>query len=386
MAEIKLHKFIKDFKCLSDKCPSTCCQVWQMKIDSKTKETYQNKAPELLESVDLASSTLKIDPITKFCVKLQKGKCGIHQDYGEEFLGDACYLYPRIIRKIDNNYLMTGALSCPETIRMVLFTKDPYIEVDGEITRTPSNMQDFDADYFTVKEFTDIFKTNLSGDEILAKIIIFAGSLNHLPKHHWLQASKALLTTIDARLYQTSNDKNNNYKLITAFITILKAAGLAFDPKYLNLLQAFETVFNIKINTPEQLVDICDARNINLQNSKLDHILKRYLEAQIHLNLYPFLGLGANPLEKIEIIAVKYALVKLFLQVEIYLNKNIVEENIINIILLISRLLDHLEDPKLSLLIYADFGWNNEKNLLGLVGGEQLVKQATEVVNYSLIY
>ncbi|MBY0406929.1 MAG: flagellin lysine-N-methylase, partial [Rickettsiales bacterium] len=118
------HASLDAFQCLGGECEDTCCKTWSMQVDEDTVNRYRNEAPELLAAVEPAEETpwiMRKDPDTGYCIKLDGGLCGIHKQYGDRFLGDACHFYPRITRTLGSATLMTATLSCPEITRLALF-------------------------------------------------------------------------------------------------------------------------------------------------------------------------------------------------------------------------------------------------------------------------
>ena len=87
---------VAQFSCLGGECPDTCCQGWGMQLTAETVAKYKAEAPELMDAVSTgeAEFIMKRDPVTDTCVKFEGGWCGIHRDYGEAFLGDACQFSP----------------------------------------------------------------------------------------------------------------------------------------------------------------------------------------------------------------------------------------------------------------------------------------------------
>src|SRR6185369_3566751 len=97
---IIIPEFLKQFRCVGAECVDTCCKGWNMQLGDKTRVMYEEKAPELLSAVagEPGQYVMRRDPKTDYCVKFTGGLCGIQQQYGEAFLGEACYFYPRMTR------------------------------------------------------------------------------------------------------------------------------------------------------------------------------------------------------------------------------------------------------------------------------------------------
>lgn len=85
-----------------------------MQVDATTLQRYRTSAPELLDAVEEAveaSTIMRKDPTTSMCVKLEGGWCGIQKKYGSDYLGDACFLYPRVVRSLGDQPVMTAVMS-----------------------------------------------------------------------------------------------------------------------------------------------------------------------------------------------------------------------------------------------------------------------------------
>jgi len=136
-------KAVEQFTCLGGECPDTCCKGWGMQLTKETVDKYTREAPELMEAVSTgeAEFIMRRDPVTDYCVKFDAGWCGIHRDYGEDFLGDACHFYPRVTRALGGTIITTAALSCPETARLMLYGDDTLAMGARSEMRTPFSLR-----------------------------------------------------------------------------------------------------------------------------------------------------------------------------------------------------------------------------------------------------
>jgi hypothetical protein len=96
--------------------------------------------------------------------------------------------------------------------------------------------------------------------------------------------------------------------------------------------------------------------------------LRRWLQAQLSIALFPFAGLGNALTERMGIIAVRFATVKLALMAHYYLTELLTRDDKVRIIQSLSRFLDHLADPEFSLAIYNEMGWLRAPRLRALIG------------------
>jgi hypothetical protein len=85
--------------------------------------------------------------------------------------------------------------------------------------------------------------------------------------------------------------------------------------------------------------------------------------------LFPFAGLGTTLEERTTIIGVRFAIVKLALMAEAKTCGGVPDEAaVIRIVQSLSRFLDHLADPTLSLQIFHEAGWVRAARLKALLG------------------
>lgn len=131
--------WFSEFSCLGQDCPDTCCRDWEIKVDArhyvKLKELI-SVTPELQTGMD---SLVKNDHAVTgdhdyarikmrydgYCAFLDEMKlCRIHAAHGIDCLGNVCAMFPRILNRHDDVIEMSGALSCPEVVRLCITSTD----------------------------------------------------------------------------------------------------------------------------------------------------------------------------------------------------------------------------------------------------------------------
>ncbi len=133
--------YFRDFKCLGDDCPDTCCQHWEVKLDRSHYHLLQEKMAQDEHEKELFRNYIHINeqPVTgdhdyAFIRMTNEGKCPmlsedelcrLHDRYGIVPLGDVCAFYPRVISRCGTNMELSGALSCPEVARLCLLSEQP---------------------------------------------------------------------------------------------------------------------------------------------------------------------------------------------------------------------------------------------------------------------
>lgn len=130
-ASLFSYRFIDQFQCLQDKCPSSCCSVdsWNVKVyPSEIKKYKEKNAPilNLIKCVEENTYAVHKKSNTKSCIALKSGLCEIHAKYGEDELPLTCKSYPRTYRSINNVTLKSANGSCPEIMRYCLFEDAPF--------------------------------------------------------------------------------------------------------------------------------------------------------------------------------------------------------------------------------------------------------------------
>ena len=152
--KLKTPAYMKDFHCLGGDCIDTCCQHWDINLDryhynkmEKILQEHPDQAGKFQQHIKLHEPELSSDKNyafislseSGFCPFLKSdGLCDIHAQFGIEPLSDVCAFFPRVISSINDTLEMTGALSCPEVVRLCLTTDDGAQEfADGSMNILP---------------------------------------------------------------------------------------------------------------------------------------------------------------------------------------------------------------------------------------------------------
>ena len=144
--EIYAPRYYEKFRCIADKCLHSCCVGWEIDIDEKTYEKYQNlpqySKNEILKTIEKRDGC--------FCFGLdrdgrcknldERGLCKIITNHGESYLADICRLHPRFLNRVGNKIEMGIGLSCEEAVRIVLSDKERF-----ELVRVGENCEKNDT-------------------------------------------------------------------------------------------------------------------------------------------------------------------------------------------------------------------------------------------------
>lgn len=130
--------YCNSFKCIADKCPDTCCALWEIVIDNKYRDLYKNHPSDAAKD---ACAAMYVDRDGDTCLRLNNGRCPmlnsenlcrIYIDMGRDALCDVCRVYPRFNKEADFAVFSGISLSCPEAARLILSD-----ETNGRLNSEP---------------------------------------------------------------------------------------------------------------------------------------------------------------------------------------------------------------------------------------------------------
>ena len=380
---------VSKFVCVAENCPDTCCKHWSMQVDLETAEKYKAQIPELFSAIEADISgdyIMRKDALTTCCVKFENGRCGIQQKYGEEMLGDACALYPRITRKIGDAIIMTATMSCPEVARIALYGEQPFAFADAEIKRVPQEVKNVLPDEISVADAMAIHAAFInatedkfvSAEQVLLRIYSAAKSLEFIAKKDWVNAAPMYLRLADGRIPKAEKNINDPFNLLHALCGLIVASKKNAPPRLAQTIAEIETALNAKLDWQNVAIttynDSLEKYN-NLQeiwNKKApkiyEPIFKNWLAEQMSAAFFPFAGLGKNLAERITIIGVRMAIFRLAMMSVYGTHGRVLhQDDVVRVAQSLSRFLEHLANPDFFLQICAETGWSKESRMGGLL-------------------
>jgi lysine-N-methylase len=383
-------RVLEQFSCLGENCPDTCCKGWTMQLSSANVEFYREKAPELLSAVVTHETPhmMKRDAQTDYCVKFSSGLCGIHRDYGESFLGDACHFYPRSTRALGEKLIQSAALSCPEVVRLALYTSfnaDDMQQIDaGE--RLPSDIRNYLPETMEAEAAIAVHQAFLaatqdssaSPEQSMLRIVSVSESLTMLSHDIWQDAISFYLRSAGTRLPLAVPDAADPFNLLNIFIVLVAASSAGNSSRLHQTLAEMQSTLAVTIDAENNTLITSEAslrswheaveRWKNDYSTTFAPLLRRYLGAQISLNLFPFAGLGETLRDRSIILALRLATMKQALISLCYTTGKMPEQQeIIRVIQSVSRFSDHLANGDASLALYSTVGWTKLARLRGLL-------------------
>lgn len=385
---IQRSKLLSTFACLGDKCEDTCCRGWSMQLDEATLERYKQEAPELLGAVEPSSESpwiMRKDPASGKCIKFEGGLCGIHKQYGDRFLGDACHFYPRVTRALGDTIVMTATLSCPEIARLALQEENPCSLETASLDRVPQQMKNYLPAGLSAAEALAIHQTFLDAcnkegalaEDIFLHIAAASRSLDLVAQKDWPRAVPFYLKNT-AALLPPQIDPTDPFNLLHALAGLIIASHKPPSERLTQTLADMEKALavtldwqNVTIHTTGDSLPAwlrMKALWEQAGEARFAPVLRSWLQMQLSLALYPFAGLGSNLGERTTLIGVRLATVKLALMsAGIVHGPDFSADHVIRILQSLSRFLDHLGDAAFSLSIYKETGWVQEGRLHGLL-------------------
>lgn len=370
------------FTCTGDQCPDTCCKGWGMQLTRETVAKYEAEAPELLEAVTSgeAEYIMKRDPVTDYCVKFDAGWCGIHRDRGAEFLGDACHFFPRITRRMGDTVLTGIALSCPESARLMLMRDDAFGWQPHPEAREPFSIKQYQPATMSGEDalaLHDLFLREAGNPEFTAEMNVMrlqavVQALALQPEAQWKDAASFYFKIAAGRVPAAEAVATDPFNLVHALHGLVGASKHTARPRLNHTMQTLRDVLGMTIDGAQvHLTADAAQRFLAMAHHwrQQDHasLLRRYLQAQVSIAFFPFAGLGMTLAERMTVIGVRFATVKLALMAEAYAQGELTEETIVRVVQSLSRFMDHLADATLSLQIYHEAGWVRDARLRALL-------------------
>lgn len=148
--------YYKNFTCIADKCPDTCCAGWQIVVDSESAEKYSCAGGEIggklrrSMAVDGDGDTVFVSQNKRCPFLLESNLCEIYIELGRESLCKTCTLFPRHITQLGARKETGISLSCPEAARLIFSSTEPISFETAEDDAPPEPNSIDPTLYFTL--------------------------------------------------------------------------------------------------------------------------------------------------------------------------------------------------------------------------------------------
>lgn len=226
--------YFKEFTCIADKCPDTCCAGWDVVIDGESLEkygslssSYGNKIRSLI-TVDDDGESIFASQNGRCPFLLGSGLCEMYKEIGHKNLCLTCRKFPRFTNAFGARLEEGLSLSCPEAARLIFESDKPAAfvteETDGAVI--PS---DFDAElYFTLldarKKAIDILQQRIfSIEHRICAFLEFSQALQQLIKEDHLEKAASLSAEfflLHEHTYSQAKARRATKKFFADFISL----------------------------------------------------------------------------------------------------------------------------------------------------------------------
>ncbi|MBO6179252.1 MAG: flagellin lysine-N-methylase [Selenomonadaceae bacterium] len=292
--------YIFNFKCDGKLCNSYCCKDWKVTIDENTKNKYENlpkdEREEILSCIgedENGSCFLKLNEKSSCHFLGEDCLCKMQKKYGEDYLSDICFSYPRVTHKIGDIIQQSLTLSCPIAAELALFSESiSFIETD-----TPPKR----LGWYTNLTNRRIFQEeplSLEYLENLESAGLFLLSKSEIP----LKTRLSLLLTFYEKAEANIGNKNKTKELLSLVesgefqrdFSSVKSYDAIFERSgYLQLvLKLFASLydFNATDDKLNDLIKIYDAEFQKFQGMVIDRnsqVFTNYLMNEFFMRVYP---------------------------------------------------------------------------------------------------
>jgi lysine-N-methylase len=149
---LKISNYDK-FKCTADKCRFTCCEGWDVGIDTDTYNKWKrenDKSNHILNNVKMKKYGSKTEyfinkETNEACPLLDKqGLCQIVKSHGEEYLSLTCHMFPRIENIIEDKKELSLSCACPEVVELIS-------SINGKINMISENCTNLNSHLLELK-------------------------------------------------------------------------------------------------------------------------------------------------------------------------------------------------------------------------------------------
>lgn len=150
--EYTIPHYYREFHCIADKCPSTCCAGWEIVIDGRTLQGYRNYpgkfGKRLQHFIDWKQGVFRQHG-TRCAFLDEHNLCDIYANAGREMLCRTCRRYPRHYEEFENLREISLSVSCPQVAHMLLAMSQKVTFVTYSQDVGEESYEEFDFFLFT---------------------------------------------------------------------------------------------------------------------------------------------------------------------------------------------------------------------------------------------
>lgn len=350
------------FRCVGPECEDTCCAGWAIDVDSATRKKYESKN-DLSHAFDVTpqGNFMRRDA-GGMCVKNREGWCNIVEKYGDDYLSETCYFFPRSLRRVGEQHLMAATLSCPEITRMVLqgegtFERQEFMspgrwKILADVL--PESVAQGDALAIHALVQASLKDVSLSPVQHARRLVALAIALDEMETPGWASLARVHLHMPPSPPMPMALAEA--MQLLHGFARLAIADHFQYQKRIYSTLRDMEMALETRLHWKEARLEYSPATSdIAWQNIRqawvatyapaLAPVLHRWLAAQVARNVYPFAGLGENPREQALELALGYATLQLALMCACYRKGAVPDDGELRrIVQSVARVLESLVD------------------------------------------
>lgn len=192
---INYPSYFKKFNCIADKCPDTCCSMWQVVVDKESAEYYKSLNSDFdREICSLMYRDDEGDIVFKnrdnHCPFLNEKKlCNIHTKLGQEHTPCTCKMFPRFKTSFGGTEEWGISLSCPVAAQLIV--DNDSFDFSEDFNEDLPDMNELDAELFL----------GIKGARKRCYDYIKKGSLTYNRLNSIVSYGKALQECVDSKCY-----------------------------------------------------------------------------------------------------------------------------------------------------------------------------------------
>ena len=358
-------EYVKYFKCSANNCENdTCCSGWMIYVDKNAYDKCKNiKETEIRKKIDQAllitknNSSIRNYAYIKFnksglCPLLtDDGLCSLHLKYGEEYLGEVCNLYPRIICKLNGSYIQSLSMGCIEAAKLCLLNPEginfEMIEVNHQEkfdVSAPIFTDNYENQEFINIQICIIMMLQNKTINFTERLLVLGYFLSELEQILFSKRYGEIGNLVykyqssNYGIFETSNLQNKQeIKIRIIFDIIDKRINKGINNKtFYGFLESFHKGFIL-----EEEMDLYDLINkykdgySKLRKNIFDeyqYIWENYFVNTIFREVIPLNAGGYKVTKSYFVLALQYALLECFLVGIINYNENLTTEDIVKFI------------------------------------------------------
>lgn len=366
--------YYDEFNCIAGECIDSCCIGWKIEIDKKSYNKYKKVkgdfGKELNDSIsrnrssnnDFRYGKMKLE--NKRCLMLnEENLCNLYINLGSDYLCNTCKIYPKEVKKYGEIYEKNLSLSCPEVARYIINNKESFYFNMNDEDLTEIEKEVISYGYENKRLYSLLWVSrNLAMEIVQFKEIDFWKKIVFF---------KMLCDKVKNII------KNGNYNEYEEVLNIFKIQ--ITDINIINSLDNISVMPTVKVKFIQSALQI--RKNIGINNEKFNNLIDEYNELvenndenentfelvikkenefneylkeyqYIFENLLVYLvykhfmhAVNTKDLNKeANNIIISYAVIKMLLLARWFKNnKNLTEEDFVEVFYVFSRVIEHNE-------------------------------------------